>query len=397
MTVSTFGQPGERESFAGLVIDALRGIRAPQLFAAALFGLVISAINAFTFAIALVNFSRANSLPMVLANIIVHDQIRAFVLLAAVVIADRAVDRGAPMRRAYIVAAVAGSTLGVLVSLPVTAAWQTWLTEVRWPAHFTWLHGRAYWLYMPVFHLSHWLLVGGAAVFFYADRRAALRTEARLRAAELERIRRSKSALESRLQAMQARVEPRFLFNTLAQVERLFELDPPTAARMLDDLIAYLRAAMPLMRDTSSTVAQEVELARAYLDIARLRLGDRLRVSIDVPPDAREVRMPPMMLLPLIDHAVVRGLERSSGDGTIGIVAKALGGRLRMSIVDSGAGIVPEPEGDGIRSIRQRLEALYGGDATLELHRRDDRATEAVLELPLEARERLDDPPVDAR
>ena len=107
--------------------------------------------------------------------------------------------------------------------------------------------------------------------------------------------------------------------------------------------------------------------------------------------------MPPMMLLPLIDHAVVRGLERSSGDGTIGIVARVLGGRLRMSIVDSGAGIVPEPEGDGIRSIRQRLEALYGGDATLELHRRDDRATEAVLELPLEARERLDDPPVDAR
>ena len=397
MTVATLGQPGDGESFAGLVIDALRGISAPQLFAAALFGLVISAINAFTFALALVNFSRTNSLPMVLANIIVHDQIRAFVLLAAVVIADRAVDRGAPMRRAYVIAAIAGSTLGVLVSLPVTVAWQTWLTEVRWPAHFTWLHGRAYWLYMPVFHLTHWLLVGCAAVFFYADRRAALRTEARLRAAELERIRRSKTALESRLQALQARVEPQFLFNTLAQVERLYELDPPTAARMLDDLIAYLRAAMPLMRDTSSTVAQEVELARAYLDIARLRLGDRLRVSIDVPPDAREVRMPPMMLLPLIDHAVVRGLERSSGDGTIGIVAKVQGGRLRMSIVDSGAGIVPEPEGDGIRSIRQRLEALYGRDATLELQRRDDRATEAVLELPLETRERLDDPPVDAR
>ena len=83
---------------------------------------------------------------------------------------------------------------------------------------------------------------------------------------------------------MQARVEPQFLFNTLAQVERLYEPMPTLAGRMLDDLIAYLRAAMPAMRGTSSTVAQEIELARAYLDIVRMRLGDRLRVSIDVPP-----------------------------------------------------------------------------------------------------------------
>jgi LytS/YehU family sensor histidine kinase len=235
-----------------------------------------------------------------------------------------------------------------------------------------------------LFDLTYWLLIGSAAVFLYADRRAARRTEARLHAAQLDRIRRSKVALESRLQAMQARVEPQFLLNTLAQVERLFELDPRTAARMLDDLIAYLRAAMPLMRDTSSTVAQEIELARAYLGIVGQRLGERLAVRIELPPEAAPMRMPPMMLLPLIDHAVVRGLEPATAAGTISVRAAIVAGRLRMTIADSGAGFVPESNGDGIGAIRERLEALYRGDATLDLRRRSGDTTLAVLDLPLE-------------
>jgi sensor histidine kinase YesM len=89
-----------------------------------------------------------------------------------------------------------------------------------------------------------------------------------LRAAELDRVRKSRLALESRLQALQARVEPEFLFRTLSHVRDLYDRDvvlgsPARASKMLDDLIAYLRAAMPHVRDTSSTVAQEVELPRA--------------------------------------------------------------------------------------------------------------------------------------
>jgi len=184
---------------------------------------------------------------------------------------------------------------------------------------------------------------------------------------------------------MQARVEPQFLFNTLGQVERLYERDPPLAARMMDDLIAYLRAAMPLMRDTSSTVAQEIELARAYLDIVRLRLGERLAVRIEVPPEAAPMRMPPMMLLPLIDHAVVRGLDPSTATGTLSVRAAVDAGRLRLTIADGGARFVPEADGDGIAAIRARLEALYRGEATLDL-RRGVEAMVAVLDLPLQQR-----------
>jgi LytS/YehU family sensor histidine kinase len=143
---------------------------------------------------------------------------------------------------------------------------------------------------------------------------------------------------------------------------------------------------MPLMRDTSSTLAQELELVRAYLDIVRLRLGGRLAIDIEMPPGSHEIRMPPMMLLPLVDHAVVRGLEPSTRDGAISIRSEVGDGRLRLTVADSGAGFVPETGADGIASIRDRLEALYGGDATLALRRVAEQATEAVLDLPLEAR-----------
>ncbi|HEX7328970.1 MAG TPA: histidine kinase [Casimicrobiaceae bacterium] len=183
---------------------------------------------------------------------------------------------------------------------------------------------------------------------------------------------------------MQARVEPQFLFNTLLQVERLYELDARLAAQMMDELIAYLRAAMPRMRDTSSTVAQEIELVRAYLAIVRLRLGERLAVHVEVPAEAAPMRMPPMMLLPLIDHAVVRGLEPLTAGGTISVRAVVDAGRLRLTIADSGVGLVPASDGGGIAAIRERLDALYRGDATLDLRRRSGDPTLAVLDLPLE-------------
>ena len=92
---------------------------------------------------------------------------------------------------------------------------------------------------------------------------------------------------------MQARVEPQFLFSTLAQVQNLYEANAATGERMLDELIAYLRAATPRMRDTSSTLAQEIELARAYLAILKVRLGDRLEYAIDIAEDSHGARMPP--------------------------------------------------------------------------------------------------------
>ncbi len=148
------------------------------------------------------------------------------------------------------------------------------------------------------------MLFGAGVVWVINERRRAALARARMHGAEMERIAAEKRSVESDLQAMQARVEPQFLFNTLAQVKQLYERDAPVGERMIDELIAYLRAAMPKMRDTSSTVGQEVELARAYLAIVKVRLGERLTYEIESSTAVAETRMPPMMLLPLLDYAL---------------------------------------------------------------------------------------------
>ncbi|MGE5171093.1 MAG: sensor histidine kinase, partial [Rudaea sp.] len=301
----------------------------------------------------------------------------------AIVIADRAVDDGAPHRRTYVLAVLLGCAAAVVVSELFGEPWRVALlgeNENR-PADISWIR---YHSFHPISNFAILLMTGAPAVFFYADRRAAMKTAAILHAAELDRVRRSRIALESRLQAMQARVEPQFLFNTLDQVEHLYAQDPALGGRMLDDLIAYLRAAMPLMRDTSSTVAQELELARSHLGIAKIRLGDRLAFDIDVPAGLGSARMPPMMLLPLLDHALGRGLARSGSGGTIRIGVGVEASRLSLRIADSGAGFVPEAGGDGIASIRERLHALYGSAARLGLRMREGGGSEAVIDVPYE-------------
>jgi LytS/YehU family sensor histidine kinase len=226
------------------------------------------------------------------------------------------------------------------------------------------------------------LAIGGVLV--YLNLRKARFADERRREAELARAHARRRTLESQLQAMQARVEPQFLFNTLAQVKQLYDLNPSLAQGMLDNLIAYLRAAMPHMRDTTSTVAQEIELARAYLDIVKLRLGDQLKVEIEVPDVASDWRMPPMVLLPLIDHAIVHGAGPAGPDRSLRIACESAAEKLRLVIADSGAGFVPEAGGVGITSIRERLAALYSNEATLELCRGVGQATYAMMEIPFE-------------
>jgi hypothetical protein len=379
MSTLTAGSPSTLRGFLALALASLKAIKQPQLRLAALFGLTVTTATILIFILPITRVYRT-PLWQVFAQSLLVDQIKAIVLLAAVVIADAAVEGGARRGRAYVIAALVGCTIGIAVTEPVQWLWRD---GSSCPPSRPWTCAPlAYW-YWPMFQLTHWLLLGGCGVFLYADARAARRTAALLRASELDRLRRSKQALESRLQAMQARVEPRFLFNTLAQVEQLYRDDPPLAARMLDELIAYLRAAMPAMRDTASTVGQEVDLVRAYLGIVRMRLGNRLAFDLDVPADARSARMPPMMLLPLVDHAVVNGLEQGRADGRLDLNVEVVQGRLRLVLRDSGAGFLPDTACAALPEIKDRLRALYGDAAELRLAALD-RGTSAVLDLPMD-------------
>ena len=302
--------------------------------------------------------------------------------LIAVLAADEAVERGARRGRAYL-AAVAG---GGLVAA-MTQYFIRWLFDWRVMTSADEFLLR---ITQPAYMFFDQIILSSLATFVYVSLRTSRRAAKRRQAAEIARLEARRCTLESKLQAMQARVEPQFLFNTLAQVRQFYENDARKAGKMLDDLIAYLRAALPHLRESSSTLGKEAALASAYLDIVRIRLDERLSFDITIPQALADARMPPMMLLPLIDHALVYGFEKSQSDGTVRIECMVGDGKLRLTITDSGAGFLPGGNEADLQSIRERLDALYGDDAQFRSEHLKDLGTRAILEIPYETADRSD-------
>lgn len=206
--------------------------------------------------------------------------------------------------------------------------------------------------------------------------------EARLKA-EADRERLSRQSAQAELKLLQAQVEPHFLFNTLANVQHLVETDPASASRMLESLIRYLRAALPQMREATTNLGREVDMARAFLDIHRVRMGSRLAFDIEVPEALKGRAFPPMMLISLVENAIKHGVDPCCECGRIVIRAQEEGGQLRVSVVDTGEGIVPKKGGGvGLSNIRERLKALYGASARLVLEENAPRGVVASIEVP---------------
>jgi sensor histidine kinase YesM len=199
-----------------------------------------------------------------------------------------------------------------------------------------------------------------------AEVKAAQATET----AEAESLRRQ--VVEARMAAMQAQVEPHFLFNTLASIEHLIETDPKRAAQMQRNLITLLRASMPTMREanhgTPRPLGRELDVVRPYLEILKVRMEDRLSTAIDVPPGLLSAEFPPMMIQTLVENAIKHGLEPKPEGGTLTVRAEIVHGNLAVSVADTGLGFGMAPTagtGVGLANIRERLQLLYAGKASL--------------------------------
>ncbi len=191
---------------------------------------------------------------------------------------------------------------------------------------------------------------------------------------------------EAQLKAMQAQVEPHFLFNTLAHVKALQEIDVPQAGNMLDHLITYLRTALPNLREGSSTLGKEFEMAQAYLNILKLRMGDRLSFSLDLPESLKTQIFPPALIINLVENAIKHGVERARGGGSIRLNAQRVGELISVTVSDTGRGLDPNgPVGTGVglSSIRNRMRLLYGDAATLNLEPNTPSGVVATLTLPV--------------
>jgi sensor histidine kinase YesM len=214
------------------------------------------------------------------------------------------------------------------------------------------------------------------------------RAAAALHKSEAERHLLSKQAIEAELKLMQAQVEPHFLFNTLASVQFLTETNPKEASQLLGHLIDYLRAALPQLRASSTTLGKEADLAEAYLNILKMRIGSRLTFAIDIPPELRLHPFPPNLLISLVENAIKHGVEPAAAGGAITLSARRDVESVVVTVADTGRGLVEDVdstgEGVGLSNVRERLAALYGSRGRFTLEPLTPHGARATLALPFE-------------
>ena len=223
-------------------------------------------------------------------------------------------------------------------------------------------------------------------VFFYANARKA-RVAMEIAAHRQRTLDAERRALEAQLRMLQAQIEPHFLYNTLANAVGLIDPAPIRAKQLLECLIDYLRASLAASREADTRLGPEIDTLCAYLDLMQIRMGDRLSYHIDVPDTLRDHPLPPMLLQPLVENAITHGLEPKVTGGEIRLSAEAEDDALFITVADTGAGLVPglpqRPGGGvGLSNLRERLNALYEGRASISLLENTPCGVKAVLKLP---------------
>jgi sensor histidine kinase YesM len=225
------------------------------------------------------------------------------------------------------------------------------------------------------------LSAGGFGAYFFTSREMLAR--ARLAQEEAQR-----QASEARLKLLESQLEPHMLFNTLANLRALIGTDPERATAMLDRLNGYLRATLTASRTEATagrhTLADEFARLRDYLELMAVRMGPRLRYTLELPERLAGQSVPPLLLQPLVENCIRHGLEPSREGGEVRVTARAGAGGLELEVGDSGVGCEPEPQaGFGLAQVRERLDTAYHGQARLDWESRPGGGTRALLTLPL--------------
>ena len=200
----------------------------------------------------------------------------------------------------------------------------------------------------------------------------------------------------ARLETLKAQLHPHFLFNTLHTISELIHIDPKAADAMVIRLGKLLRLSLEYTGETEVSLEREIEVLTAYLDLHRMRHGNRLTATIDVDPALRRALVPPMILQPLVENSLRHGINKRSASGSISIAAERVEDTLRLVVRDDGVGLPDRlVEGVGLSNTRTRLGQLYGSEQSFLISSRPGDGTEAIIELPLRlSPQRLDAPKV---
>jgi len=233
-----------------------------------------------------------------------------------------------------------------------------------------------------------------AGVFFgvlgfiiFSTRGRLIAAESQLAQASALQARQEKLLTEAELKLLQAQIEPHFLFNTLSNIAGLIHRDPDTAELTLINLTTLLRASLKRTREVTTTLREELEIARAYLNIQSTRMGSRLEYTIESDPALGGIPLSPLLLQPLIENSIKHGIEPFEEGGRIDVSVKLREGNLQITVADTGSGInsqqVSPGSGTGLRNIRDRLRILYENHANLALKENQPQGTIACITLPV--------------
>jgi len=226
------------------------------------------------------------------------------------------------------------------------------------------------------------LIPACVATYFFYSREHIAHTEAMVQAAQ-------RQAAENQLKLLESQLEPHMLFNTLANLRVLIGLDPERAQAMLDRLIAFLRATLQASRTGSHTLGAEFGRIADYLELMQIRMGTRLRTTLDLPSELAGHPVPPLLLQPLVENAIKHGLEPHVSGGRLEVKARLDGRTLVISVRDTGVGLSGTFSDEGTRfglnHVRERLATLHGDSASLEVRDADDGEGGAVATVRLPA------------
>ena len=250
---------------------------------------------------------------------------------------------------------------------------------------------------VPLEALSFLFIVASAIlkISYKGRMQAEVKAAAATETAESEQLKRQ--VVEARMAAMQAQVEPHFLFNTLASIDHLIETDPPRASQMQKNLIALLRASMPAMRENhpaAHNLGREIAVIRPYLEILKVRMEERLQTVVDVPEGLLSADFPSMMIQSLVENAIKHGLEPKPEGGTLTVRAQVQHGKLAVAVADTGVGFANAATaatagtGVGLANIRERLQLLYGNKASMTVAENSPSGTVVTLTVPYQPQPR---------
>ncbi|MCP3018752.1 sensor histidine kinase [Cupriavidus basilensis] len=231
------------------------------------------------------------------------------------------------------------------------------------------------------------MLASASMIYFYWSREKLAHLERQAALDALQREEAEKQLVRAQLMALQAQIEPHFLFNSLANLDCLIATDQQAARRLLQRLIGFLRMSLSHTRAEQCTLRQEFELLRSYLDIQALRFGARLAYEIELPPELAEVEIPPMLIQPLVENAVSHGIEPCMHGGRIVLSARAQGDNaVQVVITDTGVGFghaVTKGSGLGLTHVRERLARIFGAAASMQMEENTPRGVIVRLTLPV--------------